>query len=505
MSAENVTETRTPANNPTVIDYISKAKAMKEAEAEAKKKTCIEKSATAAQNELAKKDLDIIVNEIMSSSQLPFDSVAEDDMSDPKQIWGSEISSIILVGSDDNRRAALNVSNVVSVLDEHWETCGMLGFDEFAQLAVLFHEIPDVIERNWEARKAEKRTKCDKPRVFADDDYTAITMWLQHGGMVNLTTGTVMEAVDRLVKKNKFHPVQQYLEGLIWDGVERLSAFGSDFLGAESNEYTAKCFEIFFVGAVARMFQPGCKMDYMLILEGNQGLGKSSGFNALAGDWFSDNLPHDVSSKDASAHLAGKWIIELAEMNALKKNEAAALKHFVTKQAERFRPAFGRKEVVQPRQCVFVGTTNESNYFKDATGNRRYLPVKIMKIDVERLKADRDQLWAEAVEWYKAGREWWPDKEFEERFMKPEQESRMEVCAWEEVLAPKLATGGLHPGNVMLKDKVAYATLFSVVGVDYKYANDAMLKKMKALMEKLGWKLLRSGGNTRWHRPEPIA
>ncbi len=172
----------------------------------------------------------------------------------------------------------------------------------------------------------------------------------------------------------------------------------------------------------------------MLVLEGGQGDRKSTALRVLAGEWFSDSLP-DLRHSDAvrlSMHLCGKWLIEIGELSAIGKADTEALKSFITQQEEKYTPKFGRKEVVEPRQCVFAGSTNRESYLKDETGARRFLPFKVGTIDLAALTRDRDQLFAEAVVAYRAGAHWWPEEGFEREHIKPQQAARFEADAWEE-------------------------------------------------------------------------
>jgi predicted P-loop ATPase len=315
-------------------------------------------------------------------------------------------------------------------------------------------------------------------RLVRDTDVTEMQEYLQRAGLRRVAKDTVHAAVDLRASERPFHPVRDYLSALRWDGHPRLNSWLSDYLGVEHTPYASAVGRMFLIGLVARIFKPGCQNDYTMILEGPQGEHKSTACRVLGGQWFSDNLPDLTSGKDVSQHLRGKWLIEVAEMHAMSKAEVAQLKAFITRTTERYRPSYGRKEVVEPRQCAFVGTTNKSVYLRDETGGRRFWPIVTAKIDIAALQRDRDQLFAEAVQAYHQGEKWWPDRRFEAEHMAAEQEARYEADAWEEVVAEWLAS----------KDRVTvYQVAFEALHFETSRIGTADQRRIIAILQRRGW------------------
>ena len=213
--------------------------------------------------------------------------------------------------------------------------------------------------------------------------------------------------------RNPVHPVRAYLESLTWDGTPRVRFMLRDlFHCVDTPDGLTQAMSLrWMVAAVARVMQPGCKVDEMLIIQSpRQGIGKSSGLAALAPEreWFSDTRI-DLRNKDAYQALHGVWIYEWGELDSLKRAEATAVKSFLSEAVDRYRPPYGREMVTQPRQCVIAGTTNEDAFLYDATGNRRHWVRQIREdrvVDVDGIRRDRDQLWAEAAELYRRGEQW---------------------------------------------------------------------------------------------------
>ena len=319
------------------------------------------------------------------------------------------------------------VVEVAGMVERHIQ----VAWDEFKKRPIMLSQPP------WESGSFEQR-------CIEEADLIELQAWLQQQ-MLKPPSEAVYNGVMMMAKRNRHHPVRNYLDGLAWDGVPRLDGWLSDYLSVKDTEYSRTVGPKFLLSAVARIYEPGCQVDYMLILEGIQGAQKSSVIRALVPDpqWFIDEVP-DITSKDAAIQLDGAWIVEVAELDAWRRSENSAQKKFVTRRVDRYRPVHEKMTIDVPRQCVFIGTVNPINghgYLKDPTGNRRYWPARCGQCHPGALAENRDQLWAEAVVRYRTGEIWYVPKEDERRIIAPEQRARQETVSWEEELQEAIAEG----------------------------------------------------------------
>lgn len=245
-----------------------------------------------------------------------------------------------------------------------------------------------------------------KGEPLADEDIVDIRMMIEAEGFEPVTSD-VYPAVIRHAHDNKYDPVLEYLSDLKWDGKQRLNTWLHKYMGAPDHAILGVFGAKFMIGAVARVFEPGCQMDNMLVFEGKQGGGKTTACAALFGRPYMISSISDFKSKEASISLQGRWIAEVAELAALKKTDITEVKKFITETVDQYRPVHGKNTIDRPRRCVFIGTTNEHQYLKDSTGNRRFWPVPCGEVRISEIEADRDQLWAEAVDRFRSGEPWW--------------------------------------------------------------------------------------------------
>lgn len=283
-------------------------------------------------------------------------------------------------------------------------------------LLILEHEVSPSLFRRDLFRNRDAYT-VDAPwggkagQAVSDTDLNLIRNWLDTKFRIEPRKDLVDDAIDIMAARNSFHPIRDYLGALPpWDGVERLDYWLRDVLGAEGPEvYLAQAFRKWMVAAVTRVFMPGAQFDWMLVLEGLEGLGKSTFFRTLAGaEYFRDNLP-DLRDKDSAQALDGIWIVELAEVeDYFRRNQREVFKAYLTRRVDKYRPAFARKGIEAHRQCVFAGSTNEERFLHSESGNRRVVPIKVGVtggFDFHATGKARDQLWAEAMVIYKMGLE----------------------------------------------------------------------------------------------------
>ena len=299
---------------------------------------------------------------------------------------------------------AQTIENAVLLLSYDPKLAGALAFDEMSLQTV--------------ARKSLPWRKVKTVSQWTDADDASLRYYLEKVyGMAG--KDRIFDAVNVVAQEHSFHPVRDYLSTCEWDGVPRVETLLIDYLGAEDNDYTRTVARKTMAAAVTRIFRPGCKFDYMLTLRGVQGRGKSSFFAKLGGAWFSDSFT-SVQGKESYEQILGVWIMEVGELAGLKKAEVEAIKLYISKQSDRFRPAYGRRLQEFPRQCIFVGTTNERQILRDKTGNRRFWIVDTPNEPTRDFWAELTddtvrQIWAEAVELYKKGEKLYLSKAMEAR------------------------------------------------------------------------------------------
>jgi putative DNA primase/helicase len=236
-------------------------------------------------------------------------------------------------------------------------------------------------------------------------DYSGLRNYIEavYGIVSNLK---IEDSLAIEYERQSFHPIREYLNSLSWDGCKRLDTLLIDYFGAKDSIYTREAIRVPLVGAVARVFCPGIKFDLVLTLVSEQGTFKSTFLKKLGKEWFSDTFM-TVNGKEAFEQVQGAWIIEMAELSGLRKAEVEAVKHFITKQEDVFRPAYARTSEVFKRQCVFFGTTNVKDFLRDPSGNRRFLPIDVVPDAIKKsvikdlTDFEVDQIWAEAVNLFK--------------------------------------------------------------------------------------------------------
>ncbi|MCM1517519.1 MAG: virulence-associated E family protein [Pseudoflavonifractor sp.] len=404
---------------------------------------------------------------------------------------------------DYDRKGALKstINNIVAVLEND------PGLKDHLYLDLLRNNISVISGLPWDAKAVS----------WSNRDDANLRGWLENAYGVS-GKDKVRDALDMVITRHRRHPIREYLNGLSWDGVPRLERLIIDYAGAEDSRLNRAITRIHFTAAVARVMDPGCKYDYCLILAGPQGAGKSTLISIMGGDYYKDGLT-SMEGKEGAEQVRGAHLIEIGELDGMKRSELSAVKQFITARSDEYRPAYAVHKEVFPRQCVFFGTTNERHFLKDETGNRRFpiIPVRpeLRKHGArwfEQLLADRDQLWAEAVEYWKRGdRLYLPDDlEAEARQRQGEYSDNgddplMGLLAafldtrlpadWDswELLRRRAWLRNPDPlseDGVMVRDRVCAAEFIcermgrDMTDKEYKYLS----RKVCAMLDRLGWK-----------------
>jgi predicted P-loop ATPase len=336
----------------------------------------------------------------------------------------------------DKKGGALpSLANAMLILAYDPSLSGLLRYCEFSDDSLLLRSPPA-------ANPYDDPAPGPYPRAWGLSDTLQVVAFLQRAYAPRFTRQVVEDAMEAEAHRSRSHPVREYLDAIRWDGVARIDTWLTKAFGAEPGAYSGAIGAKFLIAAVRRVRQPGCKFDQMPVLEGNQGIGKSRACRALFGsDWFTDQVPNDLSGKEASQSLLGVWGLEFSEIDQLIRTEVETIKAFLSRQSDRYRLPYARRFTNWPRQCVIIGTTNSSDYLRDVSGNRRIWPVRCTHADAEWVEENRDQLWAEAAMREASGEAIWLDGEEAAEQAKREQDARMEEDVWAEPIRHALADG----------------------------------------------------------------
>lgn len=381
------------------------------------------------------------------------------------------------VSSGDDQREVLvaSLGNVCTFL-EHDPRLS-IAYNEFTARGQILKAPP------WDSRSTFPRDWYD-----ADDIHAAEWLEREFGFLVGKQM--VFDAAFAVGQRHRIHPVRDYFDSLEYDGTPRLDGWLTDFCGAEDTRLTRAYAAKWVISAVARIYRPGAKADHVLVLEGEQGLRKSTALETLAGeDWFTDAADR-LHDKDGVLNCSGKLIMELGELVALGRAEATQIKSFFSRKTDRIRRPYGRSAEDIPRQTIFCGTTNATEYLRDETGNRRFWSVKVGKVDVEGIQENRDNLWAEAVHRYRAGQSWWIDDPDLEDDARESQDERRHIDPWLGKLEGWLQGKRTVTLNQVIEDGIGGKV------VEFR---DAETQRAARAILGLGWvKTRKRAGGQRW-------
>jgi predicted P-loop ATPase len=314
---------------------------------------------------------------------------------------------------DNKGNARVCEANVHAILTDHPDWSGVFAYNVLSESVVR-----------------QKKSPIGPAGPAEEEDVVNLAIWLQRQMGMAVKPSMLGAVISAVARVHSINEVCDYLDALKWDGHSRVAHWLSSYMRAEDTEINSAFGVCWLVSAVTRAYCPGCKVDTAIVFESPQGARKSTALAILGGAWFSD-AELDFTTKAAAEAIRGQWIVEIGELSRLSRSEVNTVKAFMSRQSDRYRPSYAKLARDFPRRCVFAGTTNDPEYLRDATGNRRWWPVAVGKVDHEALRADRDQLWAEAVVLFRANTKWWLDDEELEKAAREEAEARYQVDPWE--------------------------------------------------------------------------
>jgi len=377
-----------------------------------------------------------------------------------------------------SRRLSAGELAVFLTTDPAW--AGTLGHDTFADRILWRRPCPPVAGLIHPTVGME----------LDDDHLTYLAQWCltQHGW--SFGAQIAHEACLAAAKTNPFHPLRDYLTALTWDGQPRIATWLQRYAGAPDEPLTTCIGTWTLIAAVARILHPGCQADHMLILEGPQGAGKSSLIRALAGPYFLPQLPN-LTSDHAPHQLQGHWLVEVGELDAFRGIAVSRIKDFVSRPLDVYRPPYARFYRRRPRQCLFIGTTNDDAYLHDASGARRFWPVGTTTLDPTAAAHDRDHLWAEAVHEFRAGTPWWPATAHTPA-LQAAQDARFDADPWEPLILNYLLDLP-HVSSTEILDLCLHLPPDRWKGSDTHRVTD--------ILKRAGWSRRGDSRPRRWFRP----
>ena len=360
-----------------------------------------------------------------------------------------------------------DAGNAALLLSNLKEWAGVMQYDSFEDI-IRFAKAPP---------RGVYSIKAGEP--LTDPGITHVQHWLSRRTGASFTETATVQGIVVAAHQNKTHPVRSYLASLKWDGVERLPTWLHDYFNADNCTLYSRIGTWWMIGAVARIIKPGEQVDHMLVLEGPQGLGKSTAARILGGKWHLGSLPDLRNAQSASMLIQGHWIVEAGELDAFKQAGSSRIKDFLTQTVDVYRRPYARTFQRRPRQCSLIGTTNEMAYLSDPTGNRRYWPCRVRKLDKEALERDRDQLWAESVVRYKRGEAWHPGEELGNE-LRESQEARVMGDVWEEKIGAMLIRRG---DTFVTAEDILFGLGLEVAKIERRHQ-----ARVSECMSRIGWK-----------------